>query len=158
MIQTVSAVPVEHTLHISNEQSSLVVGKNHTNPLVDARIFYNEQGFYVPSALFYYEDRVRITLTLRAPYETHYVLVKGLLEFHRLKDFLFTFNRNERTIDVGIHKKDIKKLHEFLFQVSLWLDKEIQFKSVLKDILKFERVYKEKMKEVYSLQRAVTAL
>lgn len=158
MIQTVSAVPVEHALYISNEQSSLVAGKNDNHPLVDAGIFYNEKGFYTPSALFYYEDRARLTLTLRAPYATHFVLAKGLLEFHRSKDFLFTFNRNERTIDVGIHNRDIKKLQEFLLQVTLWLDKEIQFKSVLKDVLKFERTYKEKMKEVYSLQREVTAL
>lgn len=157
MIQTVSAVPLAHALYISNEQSSLVVGKNDTHPLVDASIFYSEKGFYIPSALFYYEDRVRLTLTLRAPYTKHFVLAKGLLEFHRSKDFLFTFNREEKTIDVSIHNKDIQKLGDFLLQISLWLNKEIQFKSVLKDILTFERIYKEKMKEVYSMQREVTA-
>jgi hypothetical protein len=156
MNQTLFAVPVIPALHI---HSGEVSAKNQIiETSVDASPFYNETGFYVPSAIFYYEDRVRVTLAIKSQYTAYFVLTKGLLEFHRSKDFLFTYNREEKTIDVGVRIHDVDRLCEFLANTSVWVDQEIKFKSVLNDILKFEKAYKKKMNAIYSRQREAVAL
>jgi hypothetical protein len=80
------------------------------------------------------------------------VLSKGLLEFHRSTDFVFDYNRIDRSFHVSVKLEHLESLQKFLSNVSVWLDEELYFRSALKEIIAFEKSYKSKMQEVYALQ------
>ena len=42
-----------------------------------------EDRFYHQAAAFYYKDRVRFCFSATSEFVAHFILIKGLLEFHR---------------------------------------------------------------------------
>src|SRR5690349_24621846 len=70
------------------------------------------EGTYFSSiSQLQYGDRLKITFEVAESYRKDFILVKGLLEFHRLSDFTFTYNRGEGTLDVTL---SITKQEELL--------------------------------------------
>lgn len=152
MNQTVLALSAGQALQINNQSNILGVNSNIVHddfqPAFESLLIDNR--FYKPLSIFRYGDRVKVSFGLRQPYAAHYVLSKGLLEFHRSTDFVFDYNRSDRSFHVSVKIDHLGKLHKFLDNVSVWLDEELYFRSALKEIIAFEESYRSKMQEVYS--------
>ncbi len=159
MSQTATASSIGQALHIDNyydiESNNAILDLIKGNELAssgDLKIFDSERGFYEPHAIFYYGDRLRISFRVRPQYAGHFILIKGLLEFHRSGNFAFSYRRSDASFDATINTNHAEDLSAFLKTLSGWLDQEIRYKSVLKTVLEFERSYKSRMAEVYALQ------
>jgi hypothetical protein len=154
MNQTVLALSASEALQISDQSHILEVRSktihNEFQPAFESLLIDNR--FYRPLSIFKYGDRVKVSFALRQPYAAHYVLSKGLLEFHRSTDFVFDYNRIDRSFHVSIRIEYLESLRKFLGNISIWLDEELYFRSALKEIIAFEKTYKSKMEEVYALQ------
>jgi hypothetical protein len=99
----------------------------------------------------FYKSRVRVAFSLSEEFKMNFGLIKGLIEFHRSRHFLFKYNFLQRTIATDIEASKLPELKTFLQDVSVWLTREIQFKKNLKTILEFENRYKLAQAEVYAL-------
>ncbi|MEO5980623.1 MAG: hypothetical protein ABIS36_11285 [Chryseolinea sp.] len=147
MIQTASTVPA---LNIIHEQPHFeIITSNDRRPDKWFRAFRAKSGFFKLSSLFYYADRIKISFTLNESYAAHYVLVKGLLEFHRSKDYKITYKSEEKTFDLSVGSNLLDGAHQFLENVTVWVDHELDFKLKLKKIIEFESDYKRQAAEVY---------
>ena len=115
---------------------------------VDSTFF---QGAYFNSAAqLQYGDRLKVVFEIKTSHLKDFVLIKGLLEFHRLPEFTFTYNRQDGTFDATISKTNQTELLRFLRKVSIWIDQEFSFKNQLKEMISFEREYRKKLAAVYS--------
>ena len=123
------------TLQISTEKSELS---------------FFEGKYFVSVSQLQYGDRLKIAFQVKEPYRRDFVLIKGLLEFHRLSDFAFSYNRNEGTLDVTLSIVKQEELLKFLKKISLWIDQELSFKHQLKEMISFEREYRKKLASIYS--------
>lgn len=107
---------------------------------------------------FTYNNRIRFSFRAGLN-EKLFVLLKGLIEFHRPKNFLFKYDKAERSIEADVHEGDYAALKKFLANINHWLNKELGFRSALKDALAFEARYKAERAAVYGsvLKRSVSA-
>ncbi len=99
----------------------------------------------------FYKTRVHLSLALSDEFKKNFGLIRGLIEFHRLKHFSFEYHFVQRTIETDIETSQLSELQSFLSDVSIWLTREIHFKNSLKVILDFENRYKLAKAEVYAL-------
>ena len=152
MNQTVLATSVRQALHINDNTTVLSVNVDTPAFVPGFETILIENSYFKPLSIFKYGDRIKVSFGLRQPYAAHYVLTRGLIEFHRSKDYVFDYNRSDRTFHVSVSVNEVDKLHQFLNNIAVWLGEEIYFKSALKQIIAFEENYKLKMAEVYRLQ------
>ena len=108
----------------------------------------DEIGFADSANAFIYNNRIRFSFGTGLN-EKLFVLLKGLIEFHRPKEFLFTYDKAERNIKADIHERDYSAFKDFLANVNHWLNNELRFKSALKNALAFEARYKSEKASVY---------
>ena len=101
------------------------------------------------ATVFFYNGRVRLNVTLQTANQSEFALVKGLIEFHRSKNFVFTYNRVENNFEIDIFESEFETLRAFLSNVSSWLSGELNFKRALKSAIAFEARYKEESKTFY---------
>ena len=104
--------------------------------------------FIIQSSLFY-DESIHFSFTLNEKYSNHFIAVKGLLEFNRLTDFQFTYNRNENSIALNIPASKRSELNNLFLLVEKQLQEELQFKHYLKQALAFERQYQIEKAKVY---------
>lgn len=104
--------------------------------------------FNIESSSFY-DNNVRLSFTLREAYTNHFIHIKGLLEFNRLTDFQFTYNRNEKTVTLDIPLEKRNALNDLFLLVEKQIREELQFKQYLKQALAFERQYQIEKAKVY---------
>lgn len=80
--------------------------------------------FTIQSSLFYH-DSAHFSFTLNEKYNNHFIVVKGLLEFNRLADFQFTYNRNEKSVALDIPATKRSELNNLFLLVEKQLQKEL---------------------------------
>ena len=107
-------------------------------------------SFIRPVSRLEYRDKVQYTFIVSAPFEIHFALIRGLIDFHRPKGIQFRFNREEKAIEVRAHLQHVDFLFQFLQKLKEWLDKEVQFKLALKKVIQFENQYKSQRASIYS--------
>lgn len=105
----------------------------------------------------FYNGRIRLSFRIADEYKTDYILIKGLLEFHRPKDFLFTYYREQRSAVVDINANRLDHLQVFLSEIFKWVRQEKQFRHALKIVLEFEGRYKSERESVYQILENTTA-
>jgi hypothetical protein len=163
MTQTASALSTDHALNIHPLPSSATLFVKATTTVSLTKSGQPEplNEIAVPDGTFYksetqlkYGDKVKLSFSVKETYRTHFVLIKGLLEFHRPPGFVFAYNKQEGTFEVttssaGI-SQPLESLNKFLRKVAAWLDQEISFKRQLKDMMAFEREYRAKLAKVYA--------
>lgn len=98
----------------------------------------------------YYKTRVRLSLSLSEEFKKHFVLVKGLIEFHRSKHFSFEYQPSYKIIEIDIEIEQLEELQQFFGNVLTWTNQEISFKRALKLVLDFENRYKIAKAEAYA--------
>ncbi|MGC3946229.1 MAG: hypothetical protein QM762_17220 [Chryseolinea sp.] len=115
---------------------------------VDSAFF--EGKYFSSVSQLQYGDRIKISFDINRLYQKDFVLIKGLLEFHRLPDFAFSYNRQHGSLDVTTASSRQNELNKFLKKVSVWIDQEFSFKRQLKEMISFEREYQKKLAKVYA--------
>jgi hypothetical protein len=98
----------------------------------------------------YYKTRVRLSFSLSEEFKKHFVLVKGLIEFHRSTSFAFEYSPVYKIIETDIEVSGLGALQQFLDNVLTWTNQEISFKRALKLVLDFENRYKIAKAEAYA--------
>jgi hypothetical protein len=111
-------------------------------------------GFYVTVSQLQYGDKVKVSYVVSDAYRSHFILIKGLLEFHRAAAYAFSFNRQDGTFEVtlstGRLSNPLEELTRFLKKINAWLDQELSFKRQLKEMRAFEQEYRAKLAAIYA--------
>jgi hypothetical protein len=163
MTQTAAALSNDHALNIHELPSTttLFVKTTTTESLTKSgqqeplnEVAISDGTFYRSETQLKYGDKVKLSFSVKETYRTHFILIKGLLEFHRPPGFVFSYNKQESTFEVTASSAGIlqplESLNKFLRKVAAWLDQEISFKRQLKDMMAFEREYRAKLAKVYA--------
>jgi hypothetical protein len=148
MAQSASLPNADQYLQVVNE--GLKSHSNHSLINVDDSSFIENILFTKASPLFY-KTRVHFSFSLSDEFKKNFVMIKGLIEFHRSRNFSFEYNSGQKVIETDIEVSQLEDLRAFLNDVSIWLKQEIKFKETLKVILDFEHRYKIAKSEVYAL-------
>ncbi len=114
-----------------------------------ASVFDGESFFHEPTA-FYYNDRTRLQFRVKDEFATHFVLIKGLVEFTRPATLKFKFTVIDGLIETDVDVNQFDELKSLLNLVFNELWKELKFKASLKKAIQFEERYKLERAEVYS--------
>lgn len=109
-----------------------------------------EDRFYHQPAAFYYKDRVRFCFTTTPEFVAHFILIKGLIEFHRSRHLRFMFDHDKKQIRADLAVTHVAALHQLLEVVYNEVLQEIRFKAALKKAILFEERYKQECAEVYT--------
>ena len=143
--------PKGHYIHFSkteNRTSSKSEFKRSETVL--SRIVKEEtpvdQGKNIP-----HKERVGFHFTVAASSPSDFTLVKGLIEFHRPKEFLFQYDRKQNTISLVVELNQIDPLATFLLRVEEWVRKEKRFRHALRIALDFEKRYQLEQESVYAV-------
>jgi hypothetical protein len=96
-----------------------------------------------------YNDRVKLQYRVSDLYKTHFILIKGLIEFYRPKESVFLFDARTHALEVSVDVAAYHRLEAFLQLVERWLLAEIEFKATLKRILQFENHYRAESVRMY---------
>jgi len=106
---------------------------------------------------FYYNGRIRISFSTADTYKRNFILIKGLIEFHRPKWLGFNYDKKQHGIETDIPAAQLDELATFVTMVTMWLKKEIQFQYALKRAIVFEKRYKLEGNGIYSVLNGVNA-
>lgn len=98
-----------------------------------------------------YKERVRLHFSVAHSLPSDFTLVKGLIEFHRPKEFHFKYDRKQKTISLDVDRDQIDRLATFLSGVEEWVRKEKQFRHALKMAIEFESRYQLEQESVYGI-------
>ena len=148
MVQSASLPSVEQYFQVVNKASENL--SNHSMISAADSSFIENVLFNKVSPLFY-KTRMHFSFSLSEEFKKNFVLIKGLIEFHRSKNFSFEYNFAQKAIETDIEVSQLEDLRAFLHDVSIWLRQEIKFKETLKVILDFENRYKVAKAELYAL-------
>src|SRR5688572_1035468 len=128
----------------SNEEQYLQVVKRESENLSKHSVINVADPSVIENILFrkvsplFYKTRVHLSFSLSEEFKRNFVLIKGLIEFHRSRHFSFEYNFAQKAIEADIEISQFGELQAFLHDVSIWLKREIKFKHTLKIILEFE--------------------
>ncbi|HEY5748130.1 MAG TPA: hypothetical protein VIU12_18795 [Chryseolinea sp.] len=155
MSQTASVLSSEQSLYIATAEVSFAPAKSSEAVSTNLNFVFEENGFYIPSTTFAYNDRVSLAFRVKEAFAANFILIKGLIEFNRAKELKFAFNRDEKSFEIDLEAAQLDVLNDFLGHIHALLQKEIQFKAVLKKVIAFENQYKALRDVVYREQQAV---
>src|SRR5687768_10430493 len=118
MAQSASLSNAEQYLQVVNKGSENP--SNHSLPIVaDATVIENIL-FNKVSPLFY-KTKVHFCFSLSEEFKKNFVMIKGLIEFHRSKNLSFEYNLAQKAIETDIEISQVEDLRAFLHDVSIWL-------------------------------------
>ena len=100
---------------------------------------------------FYYNDRIRLSLRIADDYKGNFILIRGLIEFHRSRNFVFTYDREQRSVIADINADQLDQLKIFLSRILDWVRQEKQFRHALKIARQFESRYRLEQESVYQI-------
>lgn len=156
MTKSALAWSTGHALDIySNSSTPLAITSNDdTNllrvspePVIDPSFYAGE--YFSSVSHLKYADRLKITFEISNDHRKDFVLIKGLLEFHRLPDFSIAYNKEAATLEITASSSRQSELLSFLRKISGWIKQELSFKRQLKEMISFEREYRQKLAKVY---------
>jgi hypothetical protein len=145
------------TAQLLKEEQYLTIAENDTaNTNVGAsEVEFSSKSITInlfkKVSTFYYRSRIRLSFSVADEHKVEFVMIRGLIEFNRSKDFTFTYYLKNHTIETDIDASHLDKLQIFLSNVSILLEQENQFKLVLKEAIAFENRYKLEREGVYAI-------
>lgn len=159
MSQTAENILTEpQYLQIANEEIQIiadglspVLNNESGSPIIENILFNKVTSLY-------YKKRVRLSISLSDEFKKHFVMMRGLIEFHRSKSLSFYYDVKQKTFEADIDVNQLNHLQSFFNKVSLWLKEEIRFKEALKIVLEFEHRYKIESASAYALLKNSTSL
>lgn len=161
MIQTAAALSQDGAFNIHDIASAATLTVN-ADP-IDAGVKLTatsltpdtlKGSFFESATQLQYGGKVKVSFAVKDSYRIHFTLIKGLLEFHRTSGFVFTFNRQAGTFDfttpASAIGQPLEELGRFLKKIGTWLDQELSFKKQLKEMIAFEKEYRNRLAQVYA--------
>jgi hypothetical protein len=148
MAQNTATVSSDN-LFVYNPKSFVATENNELAARISGEL-QGEIDFIHSSVVFFYNSRLRLKISAKELSPTSFVLLKGLLEFHRSKDIAFTFDKAEKTIEADLHAKEYEQVKSFLKLISNVFYKELKFRNELKNVLAFEARYKAERALAYA--------
>ena len=144
-----------HSATASSEEQYLQINYQEVKETAQQSVIINsfpsiENALFDQVSPLYYKTRVRLSFTLSEEFKKHFVLVKGLIEFHRSALFSFEYQQAYKIIETDIEVSQLDELQQFLDIILKWTNQEISFKRALKLVLEFENRYKIAKAEVYT--------
>lgn len=147
-----STAQINHQTHLSLNVKGLsdisynkqAVGQTEHSVSTGNDLFRNQSSFL-------YNNRLRVAFMIGEGYRGDFVMIRGLLEFHRPKDFSIIYDRQARSITIDAAQSRIEALQEFLEFVQHSLDKEKRFRHALKIAIEFESRYRAERESIYDL-------
>ena len=135
-------------LQIANATSEHPDNVSHQNQVTFPEI---QSVLFNKVSPLHYKTRVHLSFSLTEEFRRHFVLIKGLIEFYRSKNFSFEYNAVQKGIEADIEVSQLSNLQLFFDSILSRLNDELKFKETLKIILDFENRYKLAQAEVYAL-------
>jgi hypothetical protein len=148
MIQSTATVSAVDNLFVYNPKS--VISDNTAKADQIVHEVESASDFLKAGTVLIYNHRVRLTAKVKLGLK-EFILLRGLIEFHRPANFFFTYDRKERTIEADFRESEFESLKEFLNVVSGWLNTELGFRSSLRKIIDFEARYRAERNSLYGL-------
>jgi hypothetical protein len=148
MAQSASLSNAEQYLQVVNKGSENLSNHSLIN-VADSSVI--ENILFSKASPLFYKTRAHFSFSLAEEFKKNFVMIRGLIEFHRARHFSFEYNFAQKTIETDIEVSHLEDLRAFLHDVSIWLRQEIKFKETLKVIIDFENRYKVAQSEVYAL-------
>ena len=157
MLQTAETLNEEQYLKLADQQISK--GASHFAENSDGDFRYDQITIEIFGKVspFYYRNRLRLLFSVSGENKPDFIMIRGLIEFYRSKDFLFNYNLKQLTIETDIDASQLNELKLFLSRVAVWLKQEKQFRMALKIALNFENRYKLESESIYSIMKNTTA-
>jgi len=156
MTQIAAVWSTDHALNIHEDSAATLTVHSSSIKATDptyadhaAPALYQSR-FYRATSQLKYSDRLKVSFSVDETNRQHFILIKGLLEFHRNPGVVFTFNKTEGTFDATTSALQENELNVYLQKISAWIEQELSFKKRLKDMLSFEREYRAKLATVYA--------
>ena len=101
------------------------------------------------------QHHVILNFALADSYAENFVLLRGLFDFGRPSFVAVTGDRTTQTYSVALSADEPVGVAEYFETIFNWLTKEIKFKVLLKEVVKFEQRIKREQALVYANLRAV---
>lgn len=119
---------------------------------VDARPQWQE--LFHQTSPFYYDGDARLTFTVADEYAGEFVLIRGLIEFHRSKELSFTYDRQAHSLVAVVKQTQLETLYQFLDLIYDLLKKERRFRKALRSVIEIEASHRRELQRAYAeLQR-----
>jgi hypothetical protein len=148
MTQSTATVSQVDNLFVYNPKSVITDTTAKADQIV--REVASVADFIQGGTVLIYNHRVRLTTKAKLNLK-EFILLRGLIEFHRPANFFFTYDRAERTIVADFRESEFETVKEFFHDVTRWLATELRFKSALKKIIDFESLYRAERSSLYEL-------
>lgn len=117
----------------------------------------SENKLFQKVSPFYYKKRVRMTFFISDKFKDHFGLIRGLIEFHRERNLVFSYDIKNRSVGVDIKSEHLSLVQAFLSKVFDWVVKEKQFRHALKLAIEFENRYRLERDSIYGILKNTTA-
>jgi len=155
MIQTAEIRSEKRYLKLSDTQTPL--NNNHKEePRVALHPGLSGNGLFQKVSSFHYKERIRASFRIHNEFKPDFILIKGLMEFYRPKEFIFSYDRTERSIGIDIKGDQLEQLSAFLSRIFHWTKQEKQFRHALKLTIEFENRYKLEGESLYQTLKNAT--
>lgn len=138
-------------LHAAYQQSNSSFSADEIMPDSPDAIFQLQNALQ-------YTDRISLTYRVKQTYRANFILIKGFLEFHRLRNVALQYDRGNGLIECHLFAEQLPTLRKLITQIESWVKSEIQFKQALKAVIDFEKKYQTEMTTVYGMLRNVSAI
>lgn len=130
-----SATNAERSLYVhSNQSTTSIHSQNNALELGEINIS---------------KEKLNLSINLTPAFTKHFILVKGLLEFHRPKEFRFSYVKENNTVAVQILSSEIAAFKKFVRFVNDLVIKELAFRKALKRVIAFEEQQKAAARNIY---------
>jgi hypothetical protein len=96
------------------------------------------------------QHRLVLNFSLADQYASNFILLKGLFAFADPKALSVAADRDAQTFEVEIKTNEAERVFSYLTTIFDLLNKEINFKEKLKQVIQWERHIKEQRKLVYN--------
>lgn len=130
-------------------KSNTVIDRLNKNEII-----YIKSFTAAPADGLFLHARYAITFSLKDKFATHFVLLRGLLEFSRPKTIKIMPNTISKNFYIELSENQVEHFVTYLETIVAWLMKEIKFKEALRALITFEKEVKHKQATLYANLRA----
>jgi hypothetical protein len=144
-------------LSLSAEQDATA---NHSAPSQAPVATYElpQNKLFESASALHYNDRIKTTFLVTQEFQPDFSLIRGLIEFNRPRDLMFSFDRTSKTVNINLAKDQLSRLDGLLSRVYDELMKEKLFRKTLRTVIEFEQRYTRERDRLYAkLKNSVAA-
>ena len=110
----------------------------------------------IPSDRVFQKERFILKFALAEKYKSHFALLRGFFQFRKPPGLFISADRSDKSFAVEFSSDIEEKSIAFFETVFHWLYKEVRFKDVLKEVIRFEqKIHREQALLLSALQTTV---